>query len=182
MLVDKFMYMMPEDQAILRDCMRRSSFMDEFLNTKNVNQSWYQKNLTLFLELCELHGDAAKQHHNQLVEKYIAAPSGALKESQLDNITASGPPLEILINSLEKLRDRRAAADRKDIPSRHDDIKTLKKKLKDKGSSSNTLKDDFILTEANYLLSHSVGRPLKETEKFFNNQFFITWSNSLSEP
>ena len=182
MLVDKFMYMMPEDQAILRDCMRRSSFMDEFLNTKNVNQSWYQKNLTLFLELCELHGDAAKQHHNQLVEKYIAAPSGALKQSQLDNITASGPPLEILINSLEKLRDRRAAADRKDIPSRHDDIKTLKKKLKDKESSSNTLKDDFILTEANYLLSHSVGRPLKETEKFFNNQFFMTWSNSLSEP
>jgi selenocysteine lyase/cysteine desulfurase len=182
MLVDKFMYMMPEDQAILRDCMRRSSFMDEFLNTKNVNQSWYQKNLTLFLDLCELHGDAAKQHHNQLVEKYIAAPSCALKQSQLDNITASGPPLEILINSLEKLRDRRAAADRKDIPSRHDDIKTLKKKLKDKESSSNTLKDDFILTEANYLLSHSVGRPLKETEKFFNNQFFMTWSKSLSEP
>jgi hypothetical protein len=37
-----------------------------------------------------------------LLKKYIAAPSGALKESQLDNITASGPPLEILINSLEK--------------------------------------------------------------------------------
>jgi len=182
MLVDKFMYMMPEDQAILRDCMRRSSFMDEFLNTKDANQSWYKENLSLFIELCELHGDAAKQHHNQLVEKYIATPSSALKESQLDNITASGPPLEILINSLEKLRDRRAAADREDIPSRYNDIKILKKQLKVKESSFRSFKDDFILTKANYLLSHSVGRPLKEAEKFFNNQFFNPWTSSLNEP
>ena len=182
MLVDKFMYMMPEDQAILRDCMRRSSFMDEFLNTKDANQSWYKENLSLFIELCELHGDAAKQHHNQLVEKYIATPSSALKESQLDNITASGPPLEILINSLEKLRDRRAAADREDIPSRYNDIKILKKQLKVKDSSFRSFKGDFILTKANYLLSHSVGRPLKEAEKFFNNQFFNPWTSSLNEP
>ncbi|MDC1038956.1 aminotransferase class V-fold PLP-dependent enzyme, partial [Candidatus Thioglobus sp.] len=182
MLVDKFMYMMPEDQAILRDCMRRSSFMDEFLNTKDANQSWYKENLSLFIELCELHGDAAKQHHNQLVEKYIATPSSALKESQLDNITASGPPLEILINSLEKLRDRRAAADREDIPSRYNDIKSLKKQLKVKESSFRSFKDDFILTKVNYLLSHSVGRPLKEADKFFNNQFFNPWTSSLNEP
>ena len=182
MLVDKFMYMMPEDQAILRDCMRRSSFMDEFLNTKDANQSWYKENLSLFIELCELHGDAAKQHHNQLVEKYIATPSSALKESELGNITASGPPLEILINSLEKLRDRRAAADREDIPSRYNDIKSLKKQLKVKESSFRSFKNDFILTKANYLLSHSVGRPLKEAEKFFNNQFFNPWTSSLNEP
>ena len=126
MLVDKFMYMMPEDQAILRDCMRRSSFMDDFINAADTHQTWYKKNLSLFLELCELHGDAARQHHNQLVKKYIATPSSALKKSQLGNITASGPPLEILINSLEKLRDRRAAADRNDIPTRYKDIKILK--------------------------------------------------------
>ena len=105
-----------------------------------------------------------------------------MKESQLDNITASGPPLEILINSLEKLRDRRAAADREDIPSRYNDIKILKKQLKVKESSFRSFKDDFILTKANYLLSHSVGRPLKETEKFFNNQFFNPWTSSLNEP
>jgi selenocysteine lyase/cysteine desulfurase len=182
MLVDKFMYMMPEDQAILRDCMRRSSFMDDFINASDANQTWYKQNLSLFLELCKLHGDAARQHHNQLVKKYIATPSSALKESQLDNITASGPPLEILINSLEKLRDRRAAADRDDIPTRYKDIKILKNKLINKVTSSKSHKDDFILTKANYLLSHSVGRPLKETEKFFNNQFFNSWTTSLNEP
>jgi len=43
-------------------------------------------------------------------------------------------------------------------------------------------KKDFILTNANYLLNHSVGRPLKETEKIFTNKFFEPWSSSLDEP
>jgi kynureninase len=129
MLVDKFLYMMPEDQNILRDCMRRTSIMDDFLNISNSNEKWYQETLTLFLEVCELHGKSAIQHHNQLVEKYIAKPSATLKESQLDNITASGPPLNVLLDSLEKLKDRRAANKRSDIRTRFDDIKTLKNRL-----------------------------------------------------
>ena len=182
MLVDKFMYMMPEDQGILRDCMRRTSFMDDFLNNSDTSSDWYQSNLSLFLDLCELHGEAAKQHHNQLVEKYIASPSNSLKDSQLDNITASGPPLEVLISSLEKLRDRRAAANRDDIPTRFNDIQVLNKRLLNTTLKINKYKDDFILTKANYLLSHSVGRPLIESEKFFNDKFFKPWSDGLAEP
>ncbi|MDC1046289.1 aminotransferase class V-fold PLP-dependent enzyme [Candidatus Pseudothioglobus singularis] len=182
MLVDKFMYMMPEDQGILRDCMRRTSFMDDFLNAADTNAKWYQNNLTLFLDICELHGEAATQHHNQLVKKYIATPSNALKETQLDNITASGPPLEVLISALEKLRDRRAAADRNDIPTRFKDIETLKKRLAKYSTQNMNYKEDFILTNANYLLNHSVGRPLKETKKIFTKKFFEPWSSSLDEP
>ena len=182
MLVDKFMYMMPEDQGILRDCMRRTSFMDDFLNNSDTSSDWYQSNLSLFLDLCELHGEAAKQHHNQLVEKYIASPSNSLKDSQLDNITASGPPLEVLISSLEKLRDRRVAANRDDIPTRFNDIQVLNKRLLNTTLKINKYKDDFILTKANYLLSHSVGRPLIESEKFFNDKFFKPWSDGLAEP
>jgi kynureninase len=182
MLVDKFMYMMPEDQGILRDCMRRTSFMDDFLNASDSNAKWYQDNLTLFLEICELHGEAATQHHNQLVEKYIAKPSNSLKETQLDNITASGPPLEVLISALEKLRDRRAAADRDDIPTRFKDIETLKNRLEKHSTQYKNYKKDFILTNANYLLNHSVGRPLKDTETIFTNKFFEPWSSSLDEP
>ncbi|MGB0843086.1 MAG: monodechloroaminopyrrolnitrin synthase PrnB family protein, partial [Pseudoalteromonas shioyasakiensis] len=60
MLVDKFLYMMPEDQQILRDCMRRTSLMDSFLNLESQHSaSWYQENLSLFLEVCELHGKGA---------------------------------------------------------------------------------------------------------------------------
>ncbi|ALO41602.1 PrnB family protein [Pseudoalteromonas phenolica] len=130
MLVDKFLYMMPEDQQILRDCMRRTSLMDSFLNLESQHSaSWYQENVTLFLEVCELHGKGATQHHNQLVEKYIAQPSNSMAEQHLDKVTASGPPLSVLLGSLEKLRDRRAANQRDDIFTRYHDIQKLKTTL-----------------------------------------------------
>ena len=183
MLVDKFLYMVPEDQSILRDCMRRTSIMEDFLDSEVSSKNWYKNNLTLFLEICQLHGDAATQHHNQLVEKYIAGPSSALKGSQLDNITASGPPLEVLLDSLEKLRDRRAAANRDDIRTRFDDIQILKKRLaKSKNIKKTNFKDDFILTNSNYLLNHSVGRPLKTSENDFAERFYEPWKKSNDEP
>ena len=183
MLVDKFLYMVPEDQSILRDCMRRTSIMEDFLDSDVSSKNWYKNNLTLFLEICQLHGDAATQHHNQLVEKYIAGPSSALKGSQLDNITASGPPLEVLLDSLEKLRDRRAAANRDDIRTRFDDIQILKKRLsKSKNIKKTNFKDDFILTNSNYLLNHSVGKPLKTSENDFAERFYEPWKKSNDEP
>lgn len=183
MLVDKFLYMVPEDQSILRDCMRRTSIMEDFLDSDVSSKNWYKNNLTLFLEICQLHGNAATQHHNQLVEKYIAGPSSALKGSQLDNITASGPPLEVLLDSLEKLRDRRAAANRDDIRTRFDDIQILKKRLaKSKNIKKTNFKDDFILTNSNYLLNHSVGRPLKTSENDFSERFYEPWKKSNDEP
>jgi len=130
MLVDKFLYMMPEDQIILRDCMRRTSIIDDFLDAQlDAEEKWYQTNLTMFLEVCQMHGETAIQHHNQLVEKYIAKPSESLKESHLDKVTASGPPLSVLLSGLEKLRNRRAAVKRKDLRTRFDDIQTLKASL-----------------------------------------------------
>ena len=183
MLVDKSLYMVPEDQSILRDCMRRTSIMEDFLDSEVSSKNWYKNNLTLFLEICQLHGNAATQHHNQLVEKYIAGPSSALKGSQLDNITASGPPLEVLMDSLEKLRDRRAAANRDDIRTRFDDIQILKKRLaKSKNIKITNFKDDFILTNSNYLLNHSVGRPLTTSENDFAERFYEPWKKSNDEP
>lgn len=131
MLVDKFLYMMPEDQLILRDCMRRRSIMDDFLAipTELHQQDWYQQNLRLFLEVCELHGESAIQHHNQLVGKYIAEPSKTMEQQHMEKVTASGPPLPVLLAALEKLRDRRAAADRTDIRTRFADIRLLKASL-----------------------------------------------------
>ncbi|GIU11231.1 MULTISPECIES: monodechloroaminopyrrolnitrin synthase PrnB family protein [unclassified Shewanella] len=126
MLVDKFLYMMPEDQAILRDCMRRTSFMDELLNLSHFSaEPWYQQNVKLFLEVCALHGETAIQHHNELVAKYIAQPAKAMEQQHMSKVTASGPPLDVLLNSLEKLRDRRSAANRSDIRTRYEDIQSL---------------------------------------------------------
>ncbi len=127
-LVDKFLFMLPEEQALLKDCMRRKSFMDEFLQDleQHHTRDWFQKNLKAYLEVVALHGATAASHHDNLVQKFIEKPAAALPEAGLVNITASGPPLPVLLNALEKLRDLRLAADRNDIPSRHHDLEKLK--------------------------------------------------------
>jgi hypothetical protein len=131
LLVDKFLFMMPEDQARLRDCMRRQSLMDALLAQlpDAAAQDWFQRNARVFLEVCKAHGAAAAQHHDQLVRKFIEVPSAALPEHRLTHITASGPPLAVLLGSLEKLRDLRMAAARDDIPSRYQDILALQRSL-----------------------------------------------------
>jgi len=130
MLVDKFLYMMPEDQLILRECMRGTSLMDDFLDSHNCHQQgWYQENLRVFLEVCKLHGKTAIQHHNQLVERYITKPSAGIAQQHMQKITASGPPLHELLDTLEKLRDRRAAHQRDDIRTRYADIEALNRTL-----------------------------------------------------
>jgi len=63
------------------------------------------------------------------VSRFIETPSQSLPASRLTHITASGPPLGVLIKSLEKLRDLRMAAKRDDIPSRHQEIETLRRSL-----------------------------------------------------
>ena len=131
LLVDKFLYMMPEDQSQLRDAMRQPSLLSDFLYhlDSQAATDWFQKNARMFLEVCEVHGKTASQHHDQLVSRFIEKPAEALPDEYLKNITASGPPLNVLLSSLEKLRDLRLAAERDDIPSRYPDMQRLKARL-----------------------------------------------------
>jgi len=131
LLVDKFLYMLPEDQSRLRDVMRRRSLLDCLLDEMDhsKNTGWFQKNAKIFLDVCQAHAKTATQHHNQLVAKYIEVPSSKLEPSRLVSVTASGPPLEVLLRSLEKLRDLRTAAIRDDIPSRYRDFQRLREAL-----------------------------------------------------
>ncbi len=128
-LVDKFLYMMPEDQLRLRDCMRQPSLLDDFLAAADRSESadWLVKHVRAFLAVCDAHGNAAAQHHDQLVSRFIEQPSGTLPADSLRHITASGPPLPALLSGLEKLRDKRRAADRRDIVTRYDDLQRLKR-------------------------------------------------------
>ncbi len=128
LLVDKFLYMMPADQERLRDSMRRRSLLREFIELldSNADSSCFRNNVAMFLEVCDAHGETAKQHHDQLVSRFIEAPSSNLADQHLQNITASGPPLNILLQSLEKLRDLRMAAVRDDIPSSYREIQRLR--------------------------------------------------------
>jgi len=131
LLVDKFLYMLPEDQSILRDVMRRQSLLNDFLEQldEHGSEKWFQENARMFINVCETHGKTAAQHHDMLVSRFIEKQAKALPEKFQENITASGPPLEVVINTLAKLRDLRLAADRDDIPSRYADIQKLKASL-----------------------------------------------------
>ena len=131
LLVDKLLYMMPDDQARLRDVMRRKSLLDSLLEHQESDggEPWFQKIGRMFLDVCEMHGRTAAQHHDQLVSKYIVTPAEALPKEYLKNITASGPPLDVLLRALEKLRDLRLAANREDISSRFADIQRLRTRL-----------------------------------------------------
>lgn len=127
-LVDKFLYMMPEDQLLLRDCMRRRSLLDDLLAHLDAGTlaGSLAANAAMFLEVCAAHGHTAIQHHDWLVARFITQPSAGLAAQHHENLTASGPPLPVLLRSLERLRDLRAAAPREDIPSRHGDLERLR--------------------------------------------------------
>jgi Domain of unknown function (DUF1864) len=127
LLVDKMLFMIPADQQRLRECMTRTSLLDELLAlaSEYAGADWFQQNAGAFLEVCTLFGRYAAQHHDGLVQRFIAAPAAALDDEGLQGITASGPPLPVLLRSLAILRDLRIAAPRSDIASRHEDLHRL---------------------------------------------------------
>jgi hypothetical protein len=133
LLVDKMLFMLPADQARLRDCMTRTSLLDELLSLAGAHHraEWFQRNAGAYLEVCDLFGQAAAQHHDGLVRRFIEGPAAQLNEQGLEGLTASGPPLPVLLRSLEVLRDLRLAADRRDINTRHDDLGKLRRAVGD---------------------------------------------------
>ena len=133
LLVDKMLFMLPQDQARLRDCMSAQSLLDELLAAARCSirdADWFQQNARAFLEVCDLFAQTAAQHHDVLVKRFIEQPARKLGEEHLQGITASGPPLPVLLRSLEMLRDLRVAAKRSDIATRHDDLAKLRGLLK----------------------------------------------------
>jgi hypothetical protein len=131
------LFMLPPDQARLRDCMTRASLLDELLALADeyAHADWFQQNGRAYLEVCDLFGQAAAQHHDGLVRRFIERPAANLDQQDLEGITASGPPLPVLLRSLEVLRDLRLAADRRDIATRHDDLDKLRRVVRDYRSS-----------------------------------------------
>jgi hypothetical protein len=138
LLVDKMLFMLPSDQERLRDCMTRTSLLDELLTLidEHSQADWFQQNARAYLEVCDLFGQSAAQHHNGLVRRFIESPAANLSAEGLEGITASGPPLPVLLRSLEVLRDLRLAAHRSDIATRHDDLAKLRRVVKETRSGN----------------------------------------------
>jgi hypothetical protein len=129
LLIDKMLFMIPEDQKSLRTCLIYEPLLDQFLEAlpASSGDAWFVDNVRAYLEVCEAHGHAAVQHHDRLFESFIVKMSGALDEKHHAQLTASGPPLPVLAKALERLRDLRAAAKRADFETAHDKLETLKK-------------------------------------------------------
>ncbi|MGC8518233.1 MAG: PrnB family protein [Steroidobacteraceae bacterium] len=128
LLVDKMLFMPPDDQARLRVCMTYRSLLDELLELLpgHRHADWFQSNAGAYLDLCDLFARCATQHHDGLVRRFISEPAAQLAAQSLEDLTASGPPLPVLLRALEVLRDLRCAADRNDIATRHGDLERLR--------------------------------------------------------
>lgn len=129
LLIDKMLFMIPEDQRSLRTCLIYVPLLDQFLDAAPASsgKDWFRANCRAFLEVCEAHGFAAIQHHNQLFEGFIVKMSDALDAKHHEQLTASGPPLPVLAKALERLRDLRAAVPRDDFETAHDKLETLRR-------------------------------------------------------
>ena len=128
LLVDKMPFMLPSEQARLRECMTYRSLLDELLLLADdcAREPWFQTSARGLLRVCDLFGDTARQHHDLLVDKFIAHPAMALDDTHLQGVTASGPPLPVLLRALKILRDYRCAEPQGESPTRHDDLERLR--------------------------------------------------------
>ncbi|MBV9693813.1 MAG: DUF1864 family protein, partial [Alphaproteobacteria bacterium] len=132
LLIDKMLFMIPEDQRSLRACLIHAPLLDQFLEaaSSSSGKAWFADNGRALLEVCEAHGRAAVQHHDQLFESFIVKMSASLDSRHHAQLTASGPPLPVLAKALERLRDLRAAAKRDDIETAHDKLELLRRALR----------------------------------------------------
>jgi hypothetical protein len=129
LLIDKMLFMIPEDQRSLRACLIYVPLLDQFVDAlpHAADKAWFRDNAKAFLEVCDAHGFAAIQHHNQLFESFIVKMSDTLGARHHEQLTASGPPLPVLAKALERLRDLRAAAPRDDFETAHDRLEMLRR-------------------------------------------------------
>jgi hypothetical protein len=111
--------------------MRHRSLLDELLLLMDAHACapWFRANAAAFVRVCDLFARTACQHHDQLVARFIEQPANRLDAKHLPSVTASGPPLPVLLRALETLRDYRTAAPRDDLATRAADLTRLRKAL-----------------------------------------------------
>jgi hypothetical protein len=109
---DKYPYVPPEDQSVLRALVTTESLLAALLRELEAGpvSPSLRENAELFLALCKQHGAATVFHHHRLVVPYLEEP--AANTPSRPDITASGPPLEVVVETLARLRDLRAARQR----------------------------------------------------------------------
>lgn len=120
LLTEKHPYVPPEDQATLRATVTAEPLLDAFLRETAAGPLTPQlrDNAELFLTVCRLHGAASAFHHHRLVIPFLQTPADRAArqpgpesepESGTADLTTSGPPLHVVMDTLARLVDLRTA-------------------------------------------------------------------------
>lgn len=111
---DKYPYVAPEDQKSLRALATTESLLAMIVRELEAGPSSapLRENAELLLAACRQHGAATVFHHNKLVVPFLQEPAAHAPQERQSDMTASGPPLEAVIETLARLRDLRAARQR----------------------------------------------------------------------
>ena len=109
---DKYPYVAPEDQRLLRTLATTESLLAKLLHELAAGPPSppLRENAELFLAACKQHGAATVFHHHRLVVPFLEEPAAAAPSRP--DTTASGPPLDVVLETLARLRDLRAARPR----------------------------------------------------------------------
>ncbi|GIF69456.1 tryptophan 2,3-dioxygenase KynA [Asanoa ishikariensis] len=113
-LTEKYAYVPPEDQVLLRAAVTGVSLLELLFREAATGPVTAQlrANAERFLAVCRAHGAAYTFHHHRLVKPFLETPAKHAPEERVNDITASGPPLDVVLGGLQRLSDLRAARDR----------------------------------------------------------------------
>ncbi|MGW4486826.1 monodechloroaminopyrrolnitrin synthase PrnB family protein [Amycolatopsis sp. NPDC004368] len=126
-VTEKYPYVTPADQVRLRAIGDAEPLLGQFLReAADSPNEQLRRNAELFLAVCRAHGAAYTYHHHKLVLPFLVEPAKKAPPERLSELTASGPPLEVVVSGLAHLADLRAARDRPGKPSARNDLDRLR--------------------------------------------------------
>lgn len=131
-LADKYAFVPPEDQPLLRQAVGERSLLARFLSEAEDGpvSPRLRENGELFLTVCRAHGAAYAFHHHRLVKPFLEAPAATAPPDQVEDLTASGPPLAVVLAGLDRLKHLRTARPHPDAPSVRPDLIRLRELLR----------------------------------------------------
>lgn len=107
-LVDEKRPFVPPDQRVaLERLWDAGSLLDRF--EREAPSEPLRVNARLFLGVCRAHAAAYGFHHTALVKPFLVRPAAAAPPTRQASLTASGPPLEEVVEQLERLRALRTS-------------------------------------------------------------------------
>ncbi|XVV02418.1 monodechloroaminopyrrolnitrin synthase PrnB family protein [Actinosynnema sp. CA-248983] len=111
-VAEKLPYVPPDHQVRLRRAVLVEPLLHRFLREPLYGG--------LFLEVCRAHGAAYALHHGRLVKPFLEAQAGAEQD-----VTASGPPLSVVVAELAHLVDLRTGRARAGVFGASEELRRL---------------------------------------------------------